>query len=119
FAYARAADGGGFPPGPTGWLSAPGDVSHITDLYIDGDIWVADAGQILRLVNGKAEGWEAAGPGDKVLRGDPSYLLIASGSPRREGTVYGFDPANERVVAISKVNGSYIQQFRLAAGADG
>ena len=118
-AYAPAADGGGFPNLPAGRLSAPRDVSHITDLYIDGEIWVADGGRILRLVNGKAEGWEAATPGDEKLRGDPSYRLIASGSPRREGTIYGYDPANQRVVAVSKVNGTYLQQFRLASGDDG
>ena len=118
-AYSPAADGSGFPTSPTARLSAPRDVSHITDLYIDGDIWVADGGQLLRLVGGKAEGWEAATPGDETLRGDPAYRLLASGSPRREGTLYGYDPQNQRVVALSKVNGSYIQQYRLAGGDDG
>ena len=118
-AYSPAADGSGFPTNPTPRLSAPRDVSHITDLYIDGDIWVADGGQLLRLVGGKAEGWEAATPGDETLRGDPAYRLITSGSARREGTIYGFDPLNQRVVALSKVNGAYIQQYRLAGGDDG
>ena len=118
-AYSPAADGSGFPTSPTPRLSAPRDVSHITDLYIDGDIWVADGGQLLRLVGGKAEGWEAASPGDEKLRGDPAYLRVASGAPRREGTIYGYDPTNQRVVALSKVNGSYIQQYRLAAGDRG
>src|SRR5262249_58048656 len=99
-----------------GRLSAPGDVSHITDMYIDGDIWLADGGQILRLVGGKPEGWDAAAPGDKTLRGDPSYTRIASGAARREGTIYGYDATNQRVVALSKVNGSYLQQYRLPGG---
>ena len=116
-AYSPAADGSGFPTSPTPRLSAPRNVSTISDMYIDGDIWVADGGQILRLVGGKAEGWEADTPGDEVLRGKPAYRLLASGSPRREGTIYGFDPQNQRVVALSKVNGSYIQQYRLAEGA--
>ena len=118
-AYSPAADGSGFPTSPTPRLSAPRDVSHITDLYIDGDIWVADGGQVLRLVGGKAEGWEAAVPGDETLRGDPSYTRLTSGSPRREGTIYGYDPKNQRVVALSKVNGTYLQQYRLAAGDQG
>jgi hypothetical protein len=118
-AYSPAADGSGFPTSPQPRLSAPRDVSHITDLYIDGDIWVADNGQMLRLVGGKAEGWEAATPGDETLRGDPVYRLITSGSPRREGTIYGYDPQNQRVVAVSKVNGTYIAQFRLAEGDPG
>jgi hypothetical protein len=94
-------------------------VSHITDLYIDGDIWVADNGQLLRLVGGKAEGWEASSPGDQTLRGDPDYRLLTSGSARREGTVYGYDPRNQRVVALSKVNGTYLGQYRLAGGDEG
>jgi hypothetical protein len=118
-AYSPAADGSGFPTGPTPRLSAPRDVSRITDMYIDGDIWVADGGQVLRLVGGKAEGWEAATPGDEVLRGIPAYRLVASGAPRREGTIYAFDAPNQRVVALSKVNGSYIGQYRLAEGATG
>jgi len=118
-AYSPAADGSGFPTSPTPRLSAPRDLGGVTDMYIDGDIWIVDGGQILRLVGGKAEGWEAAAPGDKVLRGDPAYRLIESGSARREGTIYAFDPANQRVVALSKVNGAYLGQFRLAGGADG
>jgi len=118
-AYSPAADGSGFPTSPQPRLSAPRDVSHITDLYIDGDIWVADGGQLLRLVGGKAEGWEAATPGDETLRGDPAYKLIASGSARREGTIYGYDPKNQRVVALSKANGSYIAQYRLEGGDAG
>jgi hypothetical protein len=113
-AYSPAADGGGFPNAPTPRLSAPRDVSKITDMYIDGDIWIADAGQILRLVDGKAAGWEAAELGDAKLRPAPAYRLIASGAARREGTIYGYDPANRRVIALSKVNGTYLQQYRLA-----
>jgi hypothetical protein len=115
-AYSPAADGSGFPTSPQPRLSAPRDVSHITALYIDGDIWVADNGQLLRLVGGKAEGWQAATPGDETLRGDPAYRLITSGSARREGTIYGYDPANQRVIALSKVTGAYIAQYRLAGG---
>jgi len=118
-AYSPAADGGGFPTPPTPRLSAPRDVSRITDMYIDGDIWLADDGKILRLVGGKAEGWEAAAPGDATLRPAPAYQLIASGAARREGTIYGYDPANDRVIALSKVNGTFLQQYRLDAGDEG
>ena len=30
-----------------------------------------------------------------------------------------YDPANQRVVALSKVNGTYLQQFRLASADKG
>jgi hypothetical protein len=114
--YSPAADGGGFPGIPTRWLSADRDVSGITSLYIDGDIWLADGGELLRVVNGNAAGWEAKAPGDTILRDEPSYTLIGSGSDRRSGTMYGFDGANDRLVALSKVNGSYMAQYRLADG---
>jgi hypothetical protein len=118
-AYSPAADGGGFPTRAQPRLSAPRDVSKITDLYIDGDIWIADAGVIRRISNLKVDDWEAAAPGDDALRGDPAYRLIGSGAPRREGTIYGFDAPNERVAALLKLNGNYIGQFRLAGGDDG
>jgi hypothetical protein len=41
-----------------------------------------------------------------------------SGSERRTGRVYGFDPANERVVAFFKASGEYVEQYRLVGGAD-
>ena len=54
--YSPAADGSGFPNQPNQWLSSPRDVSAITSLYIDGDIWLADGGQVLRVVNGNSAG---------------------------------------------------------------
>ena len=114
--YSPAADGGGFPAAPTRWLGAARDVSEITSLYIDGDIWLADGGQVLRVVNGNAAGWEAAGPGDDILRDEPTYRIIASGAERRTGTIYGFDGESDRLVALSKVNGSFIAQYQLGDG---
>ncbi len=114
--YSPAADGGGFPAAPTRWLGAARDVSGISSLYIDGDIWLADGGELLRVVNGNAAGWEAAEPGDDILREPPAYRLIGSGAERRTGIIYGFDGESDRLVALSKVNGSYINQFRLGDG---
>jgi hypothetical protein len=118
--YSPAADGGGFPGTPTRWLSAARDVSGITSLYIDGDIWLADGGQVLRVVNGNPAGWDATAPGDEILRKAPDYSVISSGAERRIGTLYGFDDANDRIVALSKVNGAFLGQFRLEVdGKDG
>jgi hypothetical protein len=118
-AYAPAADGSGYPTSPNDRLSAPRDLSHVTDMYIDGDIWIVDGGQIKRVVNLKIDDWEAASPGDDVLRGKPSYRSIASAATRREGTIYAYDPTNQRVVAFSKLNGTFQQQYRLAGGDTG
>ena len=117
--YSPAADGSGFPAPPNRWLSAARDVSGITALYIDGDIYLADRGELLRVVNGSSAGWEATPPDDAILRPAPRYQLVTSGAERRLGTIYGFDPASRRVVALSKANGSFIEQYRLAGAATG
>ncbi|HYL40074.1 MAG TPA: hypothetical protein VET90_02085, partial [Candidatus Binatus sp.] len=116
-AYTPASDGSGFPAAPVGRLAAPRDVSGITDMYIDGDIWLADTGHLLRIVNGGSEGWTPGDPGDEVVRSAPAYTLVTSGSARREGRVYGYDPANQRVIAFLKSDGSFVEQYRLAAGS--
>ncbi|MEO8272726.1 MAG: hypothetical protein ABI620_01500 [Chloroflexota bacterium] len=117
--YSPAADGSGFPAQPNQWLSSPRDVSAITSLYIDGDIWLADDGQVLRVVNGNSAGWTAGTPGDEVLRGTPQYRYLASGADRRAGTIYAFDAANDRAVGLSKVSGLFVAQYRLGGGATG
>ncbi|MEO5705273.1 MAG: hypothetical protein ABIZ52_06775 [Candidatus Limnocylindrales bacterium] len=117
--YSPAADGSGFPQAPNLWLSSPRDVSKITSLYIDSDVWLVDNGQVLRVVGGNSAGWSAASPGDEIMRDAPVYRSIASGAERRTGTIYGFDTENDRVIGLSKVNGAYVAQYRLAGGATG
>ncbi|HEY8238555.1 MAG TPA: hypothetical protein VIF63_03890, partial [Candidatus Limnocylindrales bacterium] len=117
--YSPAADGGGFPNVPNLYLNAARDVGGISSVYIDGDVWLADGGEILRLVSGNSAGWSASLPGDAVLRDDPVYRLISSGAERRTGTMYGYDPTSDRVVALSKVNGTFLAQYRLYGGATG
>ncbi len=116
-AYAPAADGSGFPAAPSGRLATARPVDAVTDLFIDGDIWVADGGTIVRFAGGKAEGWTAAEPGDVALRPAPSYRRITSGGARREGRLYAWDPVSERVIALRKSDGSFIEQYRLTDGA--
>jgi hypothetical protein len=74
---------------------------------------------MLRVVFGNSAGWDAAPPGDAILRDAPTYAYIASGAARRTGTIYGFDTGNDRVIGVSKVNGAFVAQYRLAAGATG
>ena len=117
--YSPAADGSGFPAQPNQWLSSARDLSGITSLYIDGDLWLADGGQVLRVVNGNSAGWSATPPGDAILREAPAYRYIASGAERRAGTIYGFDTESDRVIGLSKVNGAFVAQYRLAGRATG
>jgi hypothetical protein len=116
--YSPAADGSGFPPpNPAGWLATARDVSHMTSTYVDGDLFVADDGSLVRFVGGKSEGWTAKAPKDTLLRPAPSYSIVAAGAARREGNIYGFDKANSRVIALTKIDGTYVAQYRLAGGA--
>jgi hypothetical protein len=112
-AYSPAADGGGFPARPTGRLATAREVDKMGSLYIDGDIFVTEGGAITRFVAGKSDGWSASLPGDTLLRPAPLYRMIASGSGRREGRLYGWDPANLRIIALDKSDGRYRAQYRL------
>ena len=117
-AYSPASDGSGFPPpNPSAWLATARDVSTMTSTYVDGDLFAADAGSLVRFVGGKNEGWDAKDPKDTLLRPAPSYSIVAAGSARREGQIFGFDRPNARVIALNKIDGKYVVQYRLAGGA--
>jgi hypothetical protein len=118
-AYSPAADGSGFPAAPTNWLATARDVSAITSTYVDGDLYAADGGAMTRYVSGKNDGWSPKDPKDTLLRSAPSYSLVGSGADRRTGNVFGYDGPNSRVIALAKLDGKYVAQYRLAAGATG
>jgi hypothetical protein len=84
-------------------------------LYIDGDIFAIENGLVERFVSGRTDGWNAASPGDELLRKAPAYELIASGTDRRTGRLYAWDPGNRRIVAFDKVDGRFRAQYRLPA----
>jgi hypothetical protein len=116
--YSPAADGSGFPaPNPAPWLAVARDVSQMTSTYVDGDFFVADGGAIVRYVTGKSEGWDPQAPKDTLLRPAPFYSIVTGGTARRQGSVYGYDKPNARVIALSKTDGTYQNQYRLAGGA--
>ncbi len=117
-AYSPAADGSGFPAqGRTSWLATARDVAAMTSTFVDGDLFAADNGALVRFVGGKNEGWTAKAPKDGLLRPAPKYSIIAAGPARREGQIYAFDKANRRIVAVAKVDGKYVAQYRLAGAA--
>ncbi len=113
-AYSPAADGSGFPEEATSWLATARDVAAMTSTFVDGDLFAADNGALVRFVGGKNEGWTAKAPKDNLLRPAPKYSIIAAGPARREGQIYAFDKANRRIVAVAKVDGKYVAQYRLA-----
>ena len=56
----------------------------MTSTFVDGDLFAADTGALVRFVGGKNEGWTAKAPKDSLLRSAPSYSIIAAGPARRE-----------------------------------
>jgi hypothetical protein len=116
-AYSPAADGGGFPDKPTPWLATARDVSKMTSTFVDGDIYVADGGSLVKYTAGKDGGWAAKDPKDLLLRPAPAYSIVAAGPTRAQGAIYGFDLPNARVIAVAKVDGTFQAQYRLAGGA--
>lgn len=115
--YSPASDGSGFPAPATGRLPTARDVSGITDLFIDGDIYLAEGGLPARVI--PAEGWEPGELPDTLLRPDADFTRIAGGPERRTGVLYAFDDEQDRIVAFEKDEGDYIAQYRLAGGAGG
>lgn len=116
-AYSPAADGSGFPAKPTDWLATARDVSTMTSTYVDGDLFAVDGGSMVRFASGKADGWSPSAPADQLLRPGPRYSLVAAGSDRRTGQIYGYDRASSRLIALDKVDGTYRAQYRLPGGA--
>ena len=89
----------------------------MSSTFVDGDVFAADAGSLVRFVGGKNDGWDAKDPADSLLRAAPSYSIVSAGPARREGQIFGFDRPNGRIVALTKVDGKYVAQYRSANGA--
>jgi hypothetical protein len=112
-----ANDGSGYPLKPTDRLPTDRPVDGITDLLIDGDIYVAENGAVGRVI--PATSWKADAPEDAQLRPDPDYTMIAApdradgGSTKGIGNLYAFDRTNHRIVAFAKSNGNYVEQYQL------
>ena len=113
-AYSPAADGGGFTYRSNGWLDTARPVDQITEIYIDGDLFLIENGQLARYVAGNGEGWKPTLPGDELLRKPPTYSLLASGTDRRVGRLYAYDAVNGRIIALNKADGKYVEQYRIA-----
>ena len=115
--YTMLADGSSYPAVATRYLTTPQDITHVTSMYIDGEVYLADGGLVERFVGGRTGDWALAAPGDDTLRPTRRYTLIDSPDPRREGTLYVYDAANGRVMAFDKLTGAYQAQYRPAGGS--
>ena len=117
-----ANDGSGYPLKPMGRLPTDRPVDGITDLLIDGDIYVAENGGVARVI--PATSWTAKAPDDAQLRPNPRYTMLAAPerpgiSTKGIGSLYAFDQANQRIVAFNKSNGDYVAQYLLENGGAG
>ena len=111
-------DGSGYSSAPIARLPTDRPVDGITDLLIDGDIYVAENGEVVRVI--PATGWTAKPPADVQLRPTSTYTLLSSpdrtdgSSSRRKGLLYAFDASSRRIVAFNKADGAYVAQYQLA-----
>jgi hypothetical protein len=88
----------------------------MTSVYIDGDMYITENGQLDRYTAGKSDAWDPGKPGDELLRPTISQVLVAgSNDPasRNQGKVYTFDRSNDRVLAYDKRTGDFVAQYRL------
>jgi hypothetical protein len=114
--YQASADGTGYyGQARLPYLQGEGhSVAQVDDIYIDGSVYLTDAGVIERFDSGQAiRGWTADPPGDTVIRPDPPFYtkLSADTVVKDQGNVYAYDGKGRRVVAISKSKGLYIQEW--------
>jgi hypothetical protein len=113
-----ANDGSGYPVKPINRLPTDRPVDGITDLLLDGDIFVAENGAVARVI--PASGWSVDEPEDTQVRPDPDYTILSSpdrpdgSSSKRSGLLYAFDRTNDRIVAFDKGDGDYVEQYLLA-----
>ena len=108
--YAPAMDGSGYPASGTDYLTTPRDVATATSLYIDGELFLADGGALVRFHAGtETAGW----PIDRSAARVRDYRLLASPDERGRGILYAYDAANEAVVAIGKTSGSDVAEYRI------
>jgi hypothetical protein len=85
-------------------------------MYIDGDIYLVDAGVVARYVSGRSSDWSLDPPPDELLRPAPTYTLVDSPDAKSEGLMYAYDRGSDRIVAFAKPNGKYVAQYRIAEG---
>jgi type II secretory pathway pseudopilin PulG len=112
--YTPATDGSSYPTdGRTPYLIVPQDVSNVSDMYVDGNVYLVDSGKITCYNLGSAAaGWKTNPPGDELLRPAPNYKLITADIlDQHTGIFYAYDNLNRRVVAFKKTDGTIVGQY--------
>jgi hypothetical protein len=118
--YQPATDSSGYPTdGRSAYLSVPQDVGSVTDMYVDGNIYLVDHGKVTRYNLGQAvTGWKPDLPGDELLRQAPWYTLISADSLAQDtGVFYAYDNRNRRIVAFKKADGTIVGQYMVPSSS--
>jgi type II secretory pathway pseudopilin PulG len=117
--YPPAPDGSGYPSaGRANYLSVAQDLTHVTDMYVDGKVYLVDKGKITQYQLGQAvRGWTVDAPKDTLIRPKaPFYTRLVADNPAQDqGTFYGYDNTNRRVIAFKKLDGSIVGQYMVPA----
>jgi hypothetical protein len=114
------SDGSGYTTSAVPRLPASRDVSQITSLLIDGDIYATENGAVERLI--PTGGWKPAALPDSDIRPTSNYTEVVSPNlpdgtySKGTGTLYAWDTQNDRVVAFSKNGGKYLAQYVAVSG---
>jgi hypothetical protein len=122
--YPPAADGSGYLPGDKAkYLVVDQDVSDVDDMYVDGNIYLLEGGQLTKYQSGSpVKTWKPDLPPDtadkaKLLRPDPPVYthMTADNSRQDQGTLYLYDGPNRRIVALLKKDGSVVGDYMVAS----
>ena len=116
--YPPKADGSGYGD-PTDYLATATDVSGYRAMLIDGDTYVLTRDGLIRFQSGRADDFELeVPPDDGDVRPGHDYRQLAIDPIRREGNVWLWDGEHERLLAMEKSSGDYLEQFIAAAGSE-
>ncbi len=118
--YPESSDGTGYyAQSEANYLTGQNlNVSQVDDMYIDGSVYLADDGVIRRFDSGEEiKNWTADPPGDTVIRPSaPFYTRISADNDNPDqGNLYSYDGVGRRIVSVTKINGTYVQEFVLPA----
>jgi hypothetical protein len=114
--YPPALDGSSYPTaGRANYLFVPQDVSKVDDIYVDGQVYLVNGGEITKYQLGQVVAdWSPQDPGGQT----PYYTRLTADNPAQDqGTFYAYDRANRRVVAFSKQSGALVAQYAELAGS--
>ena len=109
--YPEAIDGSGWPTAlRSNYLALSRDLSRIDDLYVDGDVYLADGGEVDKFNFGQELKWAITLPPASSLDAQAPYYAHLAYDPYTDMLV-AYDRANRRIIEARKSDGSVAQQF--------